>query len=602
MGDGTATSRSTRGRRRWFAAPACAALVFAVALAARWSWGANQDGPNFEPKPDAVEYAASAMALAQTGRFYLQVGPVEASPHYSPGWPATLAAALALGADPRQVWRLTGLLGAALAVALGGTAGWAAAALHLGGGEPAFRGGLVASLLGGLGWALAPCAVAVGRTVLSDEPAACAAFAALLLLLAGLARAGAAGAGGAGSLLGSEDRERRAKAASVSAASASVAGAGRAEAAGRAAGLARAASAGRGSHPALWCGAAGLAFGVAAAYRPVEGVLLAAPALLLLACAARGLRSPRAWLPLAAAWCAGAAAPAALVGALLVRSGRSPFAWTGYGFWWPSGAQHLGEAFSWANAWSAEPALALLGLPGPPADWYLVRFWPLLAPLAAAWLWRAARAGASGAAAQVDDPSAPRAAPAAAKSPRAPANASGGPGRVLVEPHAPPGASADSRRRLALWGLAALAIWTLCRIVVFACYFASAARFFLPAQAFVLLLLAAALGLAAASGPPRRRAAGLAAAACLLATFAGSFASYRRQIDADPRARTYRAFNRWIQLADEERAVREVPFDPLDAQALGLLDPATVADIHQWGALPPTYHVRRLRKKGLLPP
>jgi hypothetical protein len=494
-------------RRRWFAAAACAGLVFAVALAARWSWGANQDGPNFEPKPDAVEYAASAMALAQTGRFYLQVGPVEARPHYSPGWPATLAAALALGADPRQVWRLTGLLGAALAVALGGAAGWAATALHPGGGEPAFRGGLVASLLGGLGWALAPCAVAVGRTVLSDEPAACAAFAALLLLLAGLARSGAA-------------------------------------------------SAVRGSHPALWCGAAGFAFGVAAAYRPVEGVLLAAPALLLLACAARGLRSPRAWLPLAAAWCAGAAVPAALVGALLVRSGRSPFAWTGYGFWWPSGAEHLGEAFSWANAWSAEPALALLGLPGLPADWYLVRFWPLLAPLAAAWLWRAARAGAS----------------------------------------------ADPRRRLALWGLAALAIWTLCRVVVFACYFASAARFFLPAQAVVLLLLAAALGLAAASGPPRRRAAGLAAAVCLLATFAGSFASYRRQIDADPRARTYRAFNRWIQLTDEERAGREVPFDPLDAQALGLLDPATVADVHQWGKLPPTYHVRRLRKKGLLPP
>jgi hypothetical protein len=543
-------------RRRWFAAAACAGLVFAVALAARWSWGANQDGPNFEPKPDAVEYAASAMALAQTGRFYLQVGPVEARPHYSPGWPATLAAALALGADPRQAWRLTGLLGAALAVSLGGAAGWAAAALHPGGGEPAFRGGLVAALLAGLGWALAPCAVAVGRTVLSDEPAACAAFAALLLLLAGLARAGAAGAGAAGSLLGSEDRERRAKPASVSAASASVAGAGRAEAAGRAAGLARAASTGRGAHPALWCGAAGLAFGVAAAYRPVEGVLLAAPALLLLACAARGLRSPRAWLPLAAAWCAGAAVPAALVGALLVRSGRSPFAWTGYGFWWPSGAEHLGAAFSWANAWSAEPALALLGLPGLPADWYLVRFWPLLAPLAAAWLWRAARAGAS----------------------------------------------ADSRRRLALWGLAALAIWTLCRVVVFACYFASAARFFLPAQAVVLLLLAAALGLAAASGPPRRRAARLAAAVCLLATFAGSFASYRRQIDADPRARTYRAFNRWIQLTDEERAGREVPFDPLDAQALGLLDPATVADVHQWGKLPPTYHVRRLRKKGLLPP
>jgi 4-amino-4-deoxy-L-arabinose transferase-like glycosyltransferase len=533
----------SRGRRRWLGA-ACAAVVFATALAARWRWGANLDGPNFQPKPDAVEYAASAMALVQTGRFYLQVGPVQAEPHYSPGWPSAIAAALELGTDPQQVWRLTGLLGAALAVALAAAAGWTARALSPAPAGRAFWGGMVAALLAGIGWALAPCAVAVGRTLLSDEPAAFAAVSSLLLLLGGLARTPATGTCAE---VSAGDPDSRGAAPLV-----------------------------RGGRPALWYCAAGLAFGITTAFRPVEGALLAVPELLLVAGTIRKLRSPRSWLPLLACWCGGAAMPALGVDALLMRSGRSPLAWTGYDYWWPSGPGHLLDAFSWRNAWTPEPMLALLGLPGLPADWYLGPVWPLLGWLAALWLWTVIRA----------------------RSRR------------------------DPRRQFLLWALAALALWTVARVVLFACYFATAARFFLPAQAVVLLALAAGIGLATAGGgsgggPRRRRiggtgvggvagvagVAGLVGAACLLVLLVASFVSFSRHVDLSAgRTRTYRAFNRWIQLSDEERARAEVPFDPLDAQALGLLDPDIVADIHQWGELPATYHVRRLRKKGLLPP
>ncbi len=41
-----------------------------------------------------------------------------------------------------------------------------------------------------------------------------------------------------------------------------------------------------------------------------------------------------------------------------------------------------------------------------------------------------------------------------------------------------------------------------------------------------------------------------------------------------------------------------MPFDPLYAQALGLLSPQALRDVESWGRLPPTVHVRRLREMG----
>src|SRR5262249_35715402 len=96
------------------------ACAMALALAARWSWGAKGEGPAFRPQPDALEYAASAQALAQTGRYFLQVGPLQSPPHYSPGWPGMLSAALRLGTDPKRLWFVTGSFGALLCALIGG--------------------------------------------------------------------------------------------------------------------------------------------------------------------------------------------------------------------------------------------------------------------------------------------------------------------------------------------------------------------------------------------------------------------------------------------------------------------------------------------------
>jgi hypothetical protein len=57
----------------------------------------------------------------------------------------------------------------------------------------------------------------------------------------------------------------------------------------------------------------------------------------------------------------------------------------------------------------------------------------------------------------------------------------------------------------------------------------------------------------------------------------------------------------WLRLSDAARAAATMPFDPLEAQALGLLPPATTARLRAWGDLPPTVQVRRLRALGLLP-
>ena len=60
-------------------------------------------------------------------------------------------------------------------------------------------------------------------------------------------------------------------------------------------------------------------------------------------------------------------------------------------------------------------------------------------------------------------------------------------------------------------------------------------------------------------------------------------------------------FDRWLALGDDRRAGRTMPFDPVHAQALGLLTPDVVASIRTWGELPDTLHVRRLRANGTLP-
>jgi hypothetical protein len=413
--------------------------------------------------------------------------------------------------------------------------------------------GLIAGLLAGVAWSLAPGAVTVGRTLLSDEPTALSALCSLVFLIRGL--------------LGSSRRAALEpdSAPGVTGVCFTTVG---------------------GS--TFWYGGAGVALGMTTAMRPVEGALLLAPELLLLGFAtyklAMAARSPdtssagrrtgeergpglrHAAVP-ALAWCAGAALPAALTIWILIRSGLPPFAWTGYRFWSPQG-----EFFNLRYAWAGSSgitaaldgrirphaelgALALLGLPGLSWDWYLGRLWPLLGWLAGPWLWAVARRRGQ----------------------------------------------SDERAAVLAWTAAALGSWALCRIALLSSYFYPAGRLYLPAHAVPLLFLATACGLAVSQRGPWLRLAGYGTAVCMLALITLDFHAFRQAIDPGRRGeRIYRHFNRWINLTDQERADQSVPFDPVYAQALGLLDPETVADIKEWGELPPTLHVRRLRRKGLL--
>ena len=475
-------------------------VAVALALAARWSWGARGEGPAFRPQPDALEYAASAQALVQTGRFFLQVGPLEEPPHYSPGWPAVLAVALECGTPPQRLWLLPGLCGGLLCLVLGcGTALLVIQAAPPPRTTARWWAGLVAGWAAACAWAVAPPAVEAGSALLNDEPTALLATAALCLVFLGLER----------------------------------------------------------DKPVPWLAAAGLAGGLTAAMRPVEGALLAVPALVLVVGAARRLgsgRRRRAYGALAL----GALVPCMLVGLLLVHSGRPAWQWTDYGFWNPAGRLTLEPRL----AGLLSQARPLLGLPW--SGWSLGGWWPLLGWLAGGWILVRRRRGTAG---------------------------------------APAGCTAQARflpypvRVLT----AALLLWVLARLAVFGSYYYSASRFYLAAAAALLFLAAGGCGLYAVAVPRRAWIAGVALVG-VLASLGTAFVRFRATlVPGAPPERIFRRFSGWMELTDEERARQPVPFDPLLAQAVGLLDPETLQDIHGWGPLPPTLHVLRLRRKGLLP-
>ena len=495
---------------RWILVAICAA-VFSLALVARWSWSKNDSGPSFKPRPDALEYAASAQAIAQTGRFFLQVGPVQAPPHYSPGWPAVLAAALAAGAAPQDLWHVTGICGALLASLLAlfardlarGGANSPAVALGIGGAAGAV-------------WALAPCAASAGSVLLSDEPTT---LMAVLSLYCGFRAA-------------------------------------------------QRLDGGRGAFPWAWLALAGAAFAVTLALRPVDGVLLV-PAEATLALLA-GRRRPRRSLALiAGAWAMGALLPMVATSALLTHSRWSPFEWTHYAYWAPRGvdSSFFSARFAWAGNAKADPfgkalphgwlaASSVLGIPGLPRDWYLGRIWPLLAIPAGVALWREGRReGFSGA---------------------VPATG------------------------------VAMVVWILGRLVFLSFFYYLQSRLLLASHAALLLLFSSALGRWLTAPPERARTRlrlALPALIALLVLVTLEFYGYATRIPSGARPdRFYKPFNAWKASSDAERAALPTPFDPLYAQALGELDPAALASIHAWGQLPPTLHVGRLIRKGLLPP
>ncbi|MFP5286542.1 MAG: hypothetical protein ACLGI9_12445, partial [Thermoanaerobaculia bacterium] len=269
-------------------------------------------------------------------------------------------------------------------------------------------------------------------------------------------------------------------------------------------------------------------------------------------------------------WTAGGLIVPALIAVVLLRSDLPVWEWSGYRFWVPERFEELTDAFHPRYALTPDEDFSyldlqrrpfshlelagrvLLGLPGLRPFHYLGYYWPLAGWLAAVplvWL----------------------------------------------------GLRRKGNEDLVIAVAAALILWAMGHVAVFSLYFYPTSRFYLPLLALCLLLLATACGVGL--GRPRLRAripAGVLAVLVAL-TLTGTYRWFSHL--SLPRLRDERTaerFHRWTSLSDEERAGREIPFDPVHAQALGLLTPEVTARIAAWGDLPDTVHVRRLRMNGYL--
>jgi hypothetical protein len=529
-----------------------AAVVVPLALAVRWGGNAEAKGSRFHPWPDAVEYAAEAQSLARSGQIFLQIGPHRVRPRFPPGWPLLIAPAIRFGMEGQNLWRLTALFGAALAWLLGAVA--ARAAVVLGG--PHHPDPLLPSpppsLTGRRGrtaeTVLSPLSPGEGGGWGRERGGWGSEGSPLLAgLLAGCVWAVTPIAVDSGQTLMSDEPTTL-----VSLAGFLLTGAA----------LLR--RDGRGAWAFALAG--GLAFGLAATMRSIVAVLMLLPLAVLLI---GGLRwnGARTVLPRVLAWTLGAVVFPAVTVLILARSGWPVWQWSGYGFWMPGRFDHLTSTFNLRYAFQPDVAFpqgqgrplshlelafrVLLGIPGLRVYHYLGLFWPVAGWLAALPLYWIAR-------------------------------------RRYPETTG--------------WAALALLLWTLGHVAVFSLYFYPSPRFYLAPMALCTVLLATACGVAL-SRPDRRLrllAAAVAAAVVLLA--ARGLVDLRREpLPGVETERTRARFARWLAIGDERRASRTMPFDPVHAQALGLLTPDVAARIHAWGELPDTVHVRRLRANGFLP-
>jgi hypothetical protein len=507
-----ALATSRRARIDWLPVT-IAVAAFSIALAVRWNVAGDGVGRSFLPRPDAIEYAAGAQALAQEGTYLLRVGEVRMRPRYPPGLSLLLAPALRLGVPGEALWRVSAGAGAALAALLSALA-WRLVSICAG---PRSRQGaaVAATVAGGL-WSVAPAAFVGGTRIMSDDAATLFAFATL-----------AAFAGALTTLA-------------------------------------------HGRAPAMAV-AAGACFVTTAAIRPPVALLLAVP--MGVFAVSRLRRRPFArWGGLAVAGVCGAALPAALVAAVLVRSGESPWRWSAYALWDPLRFGPHASSFAWKYFWSLDAEFArsgrgdltglalgarlLLGLPANVPQESLGELWPalsLVGILAIGWIARRRR----------DEPA----------------------------------------QMLSAMAVAALA-WIAVNLLFWGAYYYPSARFFLPLLALSTLVVAGLAGCCWELLASRRRMIVLALVAIALSTLRLAVAA-REAMAHVPRFGPEMVRERveaWWSLSDEERARGRVEFDPLEAQALGLLSPERMRSIREWGELPPTPHVRILRAMGRLPP
>jgi hypothetical protein len=305
--------------------------------------------------------------------------------------------------------------------------------------------------------------------------------------------------------------------------------------------------------------------------RPVAAALMVPPiAVFLLGCARRlGMRTTlRRSLP----WLAGAAVFPAVTVLVMIRSGWPAWEWSGYAFWTPQRFDRLSNVFHLRYAFRPDETFrlqahgrlishlelavrVLLGLPGMGIRHYLGILWPIAGWLAAVPVLRAAK----------------------------------GRGGTLAE--------------TAAWTAPALALWCLGHVAFFSLYFYPASRFYLAPLALCLVLFAVACGLRLSRPERQTRLLAAAAMALVLALTVHGFLALRNEPLPRLKKERIRAnFSRWLKMDDGRRAGRDMPFDPVHAQALGLLTPEVAAGIREWGELPNTLHVRRLRASGMLAP
>jgi hypothetical protein len=280
-------------------------LLVPLALATRWSFSDESGlGAEFHPRPDALEYAASAQALKDGGRFYLQVGPEQVRPRYAPGWPLLLSLPLRLGYPPQELWRLTGLFGAAISIVLAELVAFVTITRRRsrpGEDGHAWRA-VAAGAFAGCLWALLPTAVFRGGQVMTDEPA---------VLLQGLALIGV--------VLGLREGSRHAR-------------------------------------TLLVC--AGLCLGLLATLRLVAAVLVSlALGVLLLDALRRGGVSATARS--AAAITAGALPPILATVWILVSGGLAPWPWDAYAFWAPDRYAEFSSTFHLRHALEGVPRFTM---------------------------------------------------------------------------------------------------------------------------------------------------------------------------------------------------------------------------------------------------
>jgi|GEM_PF-2648863 len=525
-----------------------ALVVIPLALATRWGGDAEAKGARFHPWPDTVEYAAEAQALARTGRVFLQIGPHEVRPRFPPGWPLVIAGAVKLGVQGQDLWRISGVFGAVLAWMLAVMAAGATEALgphHPGpllpaSPPPSGRRGRKAKTIGPL--LVSPLPVREGGGEGRGAGGEGSGGSLLAGLLAGCVWAFAPIAVGLGQTLMSDEPTALVCLAGLLLAGLSFLGDRR---------------------PIPLALAGGLAFGLAASMRSVAAALMLLPILFFLAGAVRRLGF-RAALPRALAWTAGALVFPALTAWIVTRSGLHPWEWSGYRFWMPNRFNHWTSTFNLRFALQPDTAFrqaiegrplshlelalrVLLGIPGLRPHHYLGLLWPIAGWIAAIPLYRIARL---------------------------------------------------RRPEIAAWAAPGLLLWTLAHVAIFSLYFYPSSRFYLAPLALCLVLLATLCGIL---WNRARWAAGTAA--LLVAVLAAwTFVQFQREPLPDlETGRTRAKFTHWLEMGDEQRRGRVMPFDPVHAQALGLLTPEVAAGIREWGELPDTVEVRRLRMNGFLP-